>query len=101
VDAPRDFLCAISRRLLREPLRSPYGHAFEAKVIRAWFAKNGSVCPLTGQPLVESELEADEALKTRVTNWEVSRAVEHNALASSAARGPGAAAANNDDLYDF
>jgi hypothetical protein len=39
-------------------VRSPYGGLFERKVILTWLQRNGSVCPLTGQPLGESELTA-------------------------------------------
>ena len=94
-NTPQEFLCAISRRILKEPMVSPYGHVFECKVIRAWFAKNGSVCPLTGQPLVESELRFDDALKTKITNWEVTKS-----LAVLAASPPDDANAKA-DLYDF
>ena len=107
-DAPAEFLCAVSRRKMTDPLVSPYGHVFEGKVIRAWFAKNGSVCPLTGQPLVWSELRPAEALKTKIRNWEITRSISSNAAADlaarspeSAAKGDAVAAADDDALYDF
>ncbi|KAH8060440.1 hypothetical protein JL722_4535 [Aureococcus anophagefferens] len=100
-DAPEEFLCAISRRVLKEPLASPYGHAFEAKVIRAWFAKNGSICPLTGQPLVESELKIHDALKTKITNWEVTRTLASVSAASPEPPAKETAHQHDDDLYDF
>ncbi|KAH8096320.1 hypothetical protein JL720_3685 [Aureococcus anophagefferens] len=59
--APEEFLCAISRA--QRPLAPPHGHAFEAKVIRAWFAKNGSICPLTGQPSSRAARRAAEAIR--------------------------------------
>ncbi|KAH8054918.1 hypothetical protein JL721_10335 [Aureococcus anophagefferens] len=100
-DAPEEFLCAISRRVLKEPLASPYGHVFEAKVIRAWFAKNGSICPLTGQPLVESELKIHDALKTKITNWEVTRTLASVSAASPEPPAKETAHQHDDDLYDF
>ena len=54
-----------------------------------------TVCPLTGQPLVESELRFDDALKTKITNWEVTKS-----LAVLAASPPDDANAKA-DLYDF
>jgi len=54
---PRRLLCGICERPLTDPVRSPYGGVFERKAILTWLSRNGSVCPLTGQPLAESELE--------------------------------------------
>ena len=92
-----EFACAISKRMMREPMRSPYGHVVEAKVIQAWFAKNGSVCPLTGQPLSAAQLKPDKELRQKITQWEVARAIKRNSTS------PGAAAADDDDddIYDF
>ena len=83
--------------MMREPIRSPYGHVVEAKVIQAWFAKNGSVCPLTGQPLSAAQLKPDKELRQKITQWEVARAIKRNSTS------PGAAAADDDDddIYDF
>ncbi|KAJ1451224.1 ankyrin repeat-containing domain protein [Pelagophyceae sp. CCMP2097] len=74
-DIPADFLCEISQRLLSDPYRTPYGNVYESKVIRAWFAKNGSICPLTGQPLVVSELTADVDLKARIDAWNLQKSM--------------------------
>lgn len=99
-DTPPDFLCNISRRLLAEPYRSPYGHVFEAKLIRAWLAKNGSICPLTGQPLVASELEPDTELKAKITNWQLAKNLD--SMRNQQRRGPAAFNSSGDDeLYDF
>ena len=78
-------------------MRSPYGHVVEAKVVQAWFAKNGSVCPLTGQPLSAAQLKPDKELRQKITQWEVARAIKRNSTS------PGAAAADDDDddIYDF
>lgn len=91
-DAPSDFVCELSHQLISDPVRSPYGHVFDAKLIHAWFKKNGSICPLTGQPLAASELVADRDLKHRITAWHVERnlrTIHHPAKSSS------------EDLYDF
>ena len=97
-DTPQEFACAISKRMMREPMRSPYGHVVEAKVIQAWFAKNGSVCPLTGQPLSAAQLKPDKELRQKITQWEVAKAIKRNSTS------PGAAANDDDDdddIYDF
>lgn len=97
VDAPPEFLCAISQRLMREPVKSPYGHVVEAKVVQAWFAKNGFVCPLTGQPLSAAQLKPDRELRSKITQWEVARSITRNQALSPVV----AADADDDDVYDF
>ena len=79
-------------------MRSPYGHAFEHKAIKSWVSMNGSICPLTGQPLALSELSPDAALKARITAYHVQRRMEQMGLEA-------APTADGDDadeaLYDF
>lgn len=38
------------------PVTSPAGIVFEKSTILAWLEANGSVCPVTGQALVQEEL---------------------------------------------
>jgi hypothetical protein len=68
----------------------------EAKVAQAWFVKNGSVCPLTGQPLSAAQLKPDRELRSKITQWEVARSVARNQALS-----PVVAADDDDDVYDF
>jgi hypothetical protein len=42
--------------ILRQ-VRSPYGGLFERRAVLTWLQRNGSICPLTGQPLVAAELQ--------------------------------------------
>ncbi|KAK7247791.1 hypothetical protein SO694_00122092 [Aureococcus anophagefferens] len=86
---------------LPPPGREARRAARPAKVIRAWFAKNGSICPLTGQPLVESELKIHDALKTKITNWEVTRTLASVSAASPEPPAKETAHQHDDDLYDF
>ena len=54
-------------------MRSPYGGVFERRAISTWLARNGSICPLTGQPLVEAELadalDIKEEVGTFLNEW--------------------------------
>ncbi|TYZ67798.1 hypothetical protein PybrP1_001786 [[Pythium] brassicae (nom. inval.)] len=67
--APQEFKCAVSRKVLKDPLRSPYGQVFERQVIEAWFRDFGNRCPLTGEPLTPQQLVRDEGLKARIREW--------------------------------
>lgn len=66
---PPEFKCAVSLKLLKDPLRSPYGQVFERQVIEAWFRDFGNRCPLTGEPLTPHQLVSDEKLKAQIREW--------------------------------
>lgn len=38
-------------------------------MISLWLSKQGSICPLTGQPLVSAELRSDDKAKMEVQEW--------------------------------
>lgn len=42
---------------------------FDRQMIGLWLSKQGSICPLTGQPLVEAELRADDKAKAEAKAW--------------------------------
>ncbi|KAG5188776.1 ankyrin repeat-containing domain protein [Tribonema minus] len=69
VDAPPNFKCNLSRRLMRDPVRTPYGNVYDRAMIAMWLQQQGSIDPLTGQPLVEAELKEDGELKSAIESW--------------------------------
>ncbi|GMF13943.1 unnamed protein product [Phytophthora lilii] len=68
-DIPPEFKCAVSLKLLKDPMRSPYGQVFERQVIEAWFRDFGNRCPLTGEPLTLQQLVSDEKLREDIREW--------------------------------
>ncbi|CAN0521238.1 unnamed protein product [Ectocarpus sp. 12 AP-2014] len=96
--APEGIICQLSKRVARDPVRTPYGHLFDRQMIGLWLSKQGSICPLTGQPLVEAELKADGKTKAEAKAWNDGLLAQkkRSATAASAGRGgpPSAAAAN-------
>eukprot|EP00928_Gymnodinium_smaydae_P030309 TRINITY_DN22581_c0_g1_i1.p1 TRINITY_DN22581_c0_g1~~TRINITY_DN22581_c0_g1_i1.p1 ORF type:complete len:109 (-),score=12.70 TRINITY_DN22581_c0_g1_i1:89-415(-) len=64
--APMELCCSVDQKLMTNPLRSPYGHAFELSVLAYTLAYNGNVCPLTGQPLSMDSCSPDGNLKLQV-----------------------------------
>lgn len=42
---------------------------FDRQMIALWLSKQGSICPLTGQPLVETELQPDEEIAAEIRAW--------------------------------
>ncbi|KAG6615490.1 Ankyrin repeat domain-containing protein 27 [Phytophthora cinnamomi] len=68
-DIPPEFKCAVSLKLMKDPMRSPYGQVFERQVIEAWFRDFGNRCPLTGEPLTLQQLVSDEKLREEIREW--------------------------------
>eukprot|EP00903_Cladosiphon_okamuranus_P011682 g10988.t1 len=68
-EAPEGIICQLSKRVARDPVRTPYGHLFDRQMIGLWLSKQGSICPLTGQPLVEAELKPDDKAKAEARAW--------------------------------
>ncbi|CAB1097818.1 unnamed protein product [Ectocarpus sp. CCAP 1310/34] len=96
--APEGIICQLSKRVARDPVRTPYGHLFDRQMIRLWLSKQGSICPLTGQPLVEAELKADGKAKAEAKAWNDGLLAQkkHSATVASVGRGgPSSAAAAN------
>ncbi|KAK1928796.1 Homeobox protein Wariai [Phytophthora citrophthora] len=101
-DIPPEFKCAVSLKLLKAPMRSPYGHVFESQVIEAWFRDFGNRCPLTGEPLSFQQLVSDEKLREEIREW------KHGSSKTKANRGDIAetkellpVASPQGDEYDF
>lgn len=106
-EAPKDFMCAITHDVMRNPVLSSkfaaVGEAeraaaprYERSTIERWLEARAHVCPVTGRPLAAEDLVADEELSKRITVWHVQRAMAANAAAPTAAT-----AADETDLYDF
>ncbi|KAF0757403.1 hypothetical protein AaE_004277, partial [Aphanomyces astaci] len=53
---PAEFKCAITHKLLVDPVKSPYGHVFERSVIEKWIQDYGHRCPISGEPLGLAQL---------------------------------------------
>lgn len=47
-DVPPEFVCQLCHRVMSDPVKSVYGHTFEATVINRWFREQGHICPLSG-----------------------------------------------------
>jgi len=67
--APPELCCSLDRLLLTNPVRSPYGHAFEHSILASTLARNGHVCPVTGQPLNLDACQSD---------WDLKRKADHH-----------------------
>lgn len=88
---PEEFLCAINRHVMKDPVRSTNsGLVFEKATIQIWLQTRGQVCPITHQPLSLEELVPDTDLKKRIMRYHIQQ--------TRPAINP---RVENDDLYDF
>ncbi|KAH9125949.1 hypothetical protein AeMF1_003529 [Aphanomyces euteiches] len=69
-ELPKELQCAITQKLLREPMQSPYGHVFEKSVIEKWIENYGHRCPITGEPLALSQLVPAVQLQDEIHAWQ-------------------------------
>lgn len=56
-------------------------------MIGLWLSKQGSICPLTGQPLVEAQLKADDKVKQEVKAWQKHNTLQSKRSATASATG--------------
>ncbi|OWM79029.1 E3 ubiquitin-protein ligase PUB22-like [Punica granatum] len=70
VDVPQFFLCPISLDIMRDPVTVPTGITYDRDSIEKWLsnAKNGA-CPVTKQPISNSELTPNHTLRRLIQSW--------------------------------
>ena len=99
---PPEYLCAINGHVMKDPVRSKYGHCFERATIELWQQQQGQVCPLTGQQLSKEDLEAAKDLKLQIEQFHIKK-VLGGFDDDPFGKGGGAEDEDDDDddLYDF
>jgi hypothetical protein len=122
-DMPPKYICQLSQQPMQQPVKSPYGHLFEKAIVMHWIEQQGRICPLTGAPLAEDDLQPQDDLQQEIVMWQLKRSsappvqlvTDHSGSGSgsgpsnnnqvdssaSAATGTTTAADTKDDLYDF
>jgi hypothetical protein len=66
---PAEFICPLSKTLMKEPLMSRYGTHFERKAILEWINQGHNYCPVTGNPLRPSNLVSNKTLQWKIKYW--------------------------------
>ena len=99
---PEEFQCEISRKLMRDPVKSPYGNSFDRKIIESWIQDFGHRCPITGQPLSIGQLCEDKEMKKSIAEWMLSKTMTTNSEESRRDKPElSSASPADDELYDF
>jgi hypothetical protein len=95
-NVPTDYVCAINGHVMKEPVRASSGKVYEKTTLELWVNRNGSVCPITGEPLT-GEIEIDKELQTAIMRWHITQAMDAN----KDPFGSGGGGMDDDDMYAF
>ncbi|XP_042503235.1 E3 ubiquitin-protein ligase PUB23-like [Macadamia integrifolia] len=70
IDIPSYFLCPISLQIMRDPVTMSSGITYERESIERWIftSKNGT-CPVTRQPLSDTDLTPNHTLRRLIQAW--------------------------------
>ncbi|KAH7541827.1 E3 ubiquitin-protein ligase PUB23 [Ziziphus jujuba] len=70
VDVPSHFLCPISLQLMRDPVIVSTGITYDRESIEKWlFSCKKTTCPVTKQPLFDSDLTPNHTLRRLIQAW--------------------------------
>jgi hypothetical protein len=90
-EVPEEFCCKINGHLMKDPVRSPGGMVFERATIEVWLDTRGSICPISGDPLVVDDLVNDDALRVQISAWQIKKT--NNPVRNDCGE--------EEDVYDF
>uniref|UniRef100_A0A8C4GSQ5 WD repeat, SAM and U-box domain-containing protein 1 n=1 Tax=Dicentrarchus labrax TaxID=13489 RepID=A0A8C4GSQ5_DICLA len=69
---PDEFLCPITRELMREPVIAADGYSYERDAIESWINTKNRSSPMTNLPLLTTLLTPNHTLKMAIGRWKTS-----------------------------
>lgn len=66
---PDEFLCPITRELMREPVIAADGYSYEREAIESWINTKNRSSPMTNLPLLTTLLTPNHTLKMAIGRW--------------------------------
>ncbi|KAJ4971045.1 hypothetical protein NE237_004144 [Protea cynaroides] len=70
IDIPSYFICPISLEIMKDPVTVCSGITFERESIERWiFTSKNSTCPITRQPLSDTDLTPNHTLRRLIQAW--------------------------------
>ncbi|CAL9690333.1 unnamed protein product [Knipowitschia caucasica] len=73
VDGPEEFLCPISRELMKDPVIAADGYSYERESIESWIRGKAKTSPMTNLPLLTTLLTPNRSLKMAIARWKSSQ----------------------------
>ena len=72
-NVPPLFMCPLSHQIMTNPVQCLDGQTYERTAIEQWFVDRGSVSPITSQPLPNTQVFENIAIKTAIQQWRVTQ----------------------------
>lgn len=72
-DAPDEFLCPITRELMKDPVIAADGYSYERESIESWIRGKNKTSPMTNLFLQTTILTPNRSLKMAITRWKSSQ----------------------------
>ncbi|XP_059208038.1 WD repeat, SAM and U-box domain-containing protein 1 [Centropristis striata] len=69
---PDEFLCPITRELMKEPVIAADGYSYERDAIESWINTKNRSSPMTNLPLLTTLLTPNHTLKMAIGRWRTS-----------------------------
>ncbi|XP_040890125.1 WD repeat, SAM and U-box domain-containing protein 1 isoform X2 [Toxotes jaculatrix] len=69
---PDEFLCPITRELMKEPVIAADGYSYERAAIESWINTKNRTSPMTNLPLLTTLLTPNHTLKMAIGRWKTS-----------------------------
>ncbi|XP_039983739.1 WD repeat, SAM and U-box domain-containing protein 1 isoform X2 [Xiphias gladius] len=66
---PDEFLCPITRELMKEPVIAADGYSYEREAIEGWINTKNRSSPMTNLPLLTTLLTPNHTLKMAIGRW--------------------------------
>ncbi|XP_055363502.1 WD repeat, SAM and U-box domain-containing protein 1 isoform X2 [Betta splendens] len=70
---PDEFLCPITRELMKEPVIAADGYSYEREAIESWIHTKNRSSPMTNLPLLTTLLIPNHTLKMAIGRWKTTQ----------------------------
>ena len=70
--SPREFICPITTKIMKQPMSAPDGHIYEKRAISEWIEKHGR-SPISGQLMTLEDLQSCSITLTKIREWRKKR----------------------------
>ena len=67
----KKFICPLTKDVMVDPVMTKTGFNFERKALEDWLDKNGSVCPISSEPLYPSGIVGNKKLQWDIRQWQL------------------------------
>ncbi|XP_078142077.1 WD repeat, SAM and U-box domain-containing protein 1 isoform X2 [Centroberyx gerrardi] len=72
-EAPDEFLCPITRELMKDPVIAADGYSYEREAIESWIRTKNKSSPMTNLPLPTTLITPNRSLKMAIARWKSSQ----------------------------